>query len=126
MLLFLDEEAKLKARQKKRALLNPSVSTSQPEEAPGSPKAATSNQEQAGSDHEDSGETANNSQVASIQDDDDDEEDDEDQEYETITSRFVERLLRHLFHGFADSKATVRIRCCQIIALSISSMGELE
>lgn len=61
------------------------------------------------------------------QEDEDDEEDDhEDQSYETITSRFVERLLKYLFQGFSDARASVRVRCCQIIALCISSMGELE
>jgi condensin complex subunit 3 len=80
------------------------------------------------SDYEDAveAETAENSQVASIEENTDEDEDDEDEEHETLTSRFVESLLRHLFQGFADSKASIRIRCCQIIALSISSMGELE
>ncbi|KAI8373382.1 nuclear condensing complex subunit [Choanephora cucurbitarum] len=54
------------------------------------------------------------------------EEEEEEGEYETVTSRFVESLLRHLFKGFLDSKAIIRTRCCQIIALSISSMGELD
>ncbi|OAC99558.1 hypothetical protein MUCCIDRAFT_148598 [Mucor lusitanicus CBS 277.49] len=49
-----------------------------------------------------------------------------DQSYETITSRFVERLLKYLFQGFSDARASVRVRCCQIIALCISSMGELD
>lgn len=61
-------------------------------------------------------------QTQAMQEDDDDDE----SEYETVTSRFVESILRHLFQGFADTKVNVRIRCCQIIALSISSMGELE
>ncbi|KAI8375873.1 nuclear condensing complex subunit [Blakeslea trispora] len=54
------------------------------------------------------------------------EEEEEEGEYETVTSRFVESFLRHLFKGFLGSKAIVRTRCCQIIALSISSMGELD
>ncbi|KAI7899163.1 nuclear condensing complex subunit [Cokeromyces recurvatus] len=56
----------------------------------------------------------------------DNEDDDEDEEYETISSRFVESLIRHLFRGFSDSKTSIRIRCYQIIALCISSMGELD
>lgn len=53
------------------------------------------------------------------------EEDDED-EIETVSSRFVESLLRHLLRGFTAKRIAVRIRCCQIVALSIGSMGEIE
>lgn len=53
------------------------------------------------------------------------DEDDEDDE-ETISSRFVGSLLRHLLKGFTAKGIFVRTRCCQIIALSISSMGEIE
>lgn len=48
------------------------------------------------------------------------------EDYETITSRCVERFLRYLFRGFKDKKVSVRLRCCQILALSISGVGELE
>ncbi|KAI8986589.1 nuclear condensing complex subunit [Pilobolus umbonatus] len=54
------------------------------------------------------------------------EEDVEEEEYETISSRFVEKLLRHLLRGFKAKSVSVRLRCCQIIALSISSMGEID
>jgi Mg-chelatase subunit ChlI len=47
-------------------------------------------------------------------------------EMETVSSRFVEFLLRHLLRGFTAKTSAVRIRSCQIIALSISSMGEIE
>lgn len=53
------------------------------------------------------------------------EYDDED-EMETISSRFIEKLLRHLLRGFEAKKTFVRIRCCHIVALSINSMGEIE
>lgn len=56
------------------------------------------------------------------------EECDEEQgeEFETVCTRFVENLLRHLLAGFNAKNVNVRHRCCQIIALSISSMGEIE
>jgi condensin complex subunit 3 len=53
-------------------------------------------------------------------------EENEEDEMETVSSRFVEQLLRHLLRGFPAEKLSVRTRCCQIIALSISSMGEIE
>ncbi|KAI8066111.1 nuclear condensing complex subunit [Thamnidium elegans] len=59
------------------------------------------------------------------EDEDDSMDDDEDDE-ETISSRFVGSLLRHLLKGFTAKGIFVRTRCCQIIALSISSMGEID
>ncbi|KAI9477970.1 MAG: nuclear condensing complex subunit [Benjaminiella poitrasii] len=73
-------------------------------------------------DHDHSEENDSNDQSSIA----DNEEDDGVEEYETISSRFVESLIRHLFRGFSDSKVSVRIRCYQIIALCISSMGELD
>ncbi|KAI9245790.1 nuclear condensing complex subunit [Helicostylum pulchrum] len=54
------------------------------------------------------------------------EEDDDEDDEETISSRFVGSLLRHLLKGFTAKGIFVRTRCCQIIALSISSMGEID
>ncbi|CEI97651.1 hypothetical protein RMCBS344292_11781 [Rhizopus microsporus] len=53
-------------------------------------------------------------------------EEDQEEGYETVGSRFVETLLRHLLRGFTAKRSSVRLRCCQIVALSISSMGEIE
>lgn len=53
-------------------------------------------------------------------------EEDQEEGYETVGSRFVEILLRHLLRGFTAKRSSVRLRCCQIVALSISSMGEIE
>lgn len=52
------------------------------------------------------------------------EEDDE--VIDTISSRFVEFLLTHLLRGITVKDKAVRLRCCQIIALSINSLGEIE
>lgn len=54
------------------------------------------------------------------------EEDDDEEEIETVSSRLVEKLLRHLLRGFTAKLKNVRSRCCQIVALSIGSMGEIE
>lgn len=54
------------------------------------------------------------------------EEYDDEDEAETVSSRFIEKMLRHLLRGFNAKKLFVRIRCCNIVAMSISSMGEIE
>lgn len=54
------------------------------------------------------------------------EEDDDEEDIETVSSRLVEKLLRHLLRGFTAKLNNVRTRCCQIVALSIGSMGEIE
>jgi hypothetical protein len=60
-----------------------------------------------------------------VEEEEQSEYDDED-EMETISSRFIEKILRHLLRGFEAKKTFVRIRCCHIVALSINSMGEIE
>ncbi|GAA5817114.1 hypothetical protein MFLAVUS_010654 [Mucor flavus] len=66
-------------------------------------------------------EEENEEEDDSMEEDEDDEDDEE-----TISSRFVGSLLRHLLKGFTAKANFVRTRCCQIIALSISSMGEID
>jgi hypothetical protein len=122
---LVDEEAKSKAKEKRENATRPT------EEAD-----ADNGQEQMDDMERDSlndKQGPNETQQDDIEQDqtednhtDEMEEEEEEGEYETVTSRFVESLLRHLFQGFVDTKVNVRIRCCQIIALSISSMGELE
>ncbi|KAF7725065.1 hypothetical protein EC973_000472 [Apophysomyces ossiformis] len=61
--------------------------------------------------------------------DEDEEEKSEDMEEdleETLSSRFVEFLMRHLLKGLVAKSKSVRFRCCQIIALSINSLGEID
>ncbi|CAO3652827.1 unnamed protein product [Cunninghamella echinulata] len=53
------------------------------------------------------------------------EDEDEDEE-ETISSRFVRVLLLHILKGYEAKSNSVRLRCCQIIALSISCLGEID
>lgn len=131
---MIDEEAKSKARKKRRGLLNTATATQlsssteaakpsnedpdvEMQEGEGDQKAAAESEVEAETEKKDESDAEEES---------DEEDDHEDQGYETITSRFVERLLKYLFQGFSDAKASVRVRCCQIIALCISSMGELE
>jgi condensin complex subunit 3 len=56
----------------------------------------------------------------------DDMQDDSEEVVESISSRFVEFLLTHLLRGITVRDKAVRLRCCQIIALSINSLGEIE
>lgn len=72
-------------------------------------------------DEEESEEEEEEGGEAELEEDYDDED-----EAETISSRFIEKLLRHLLRGFSAKKLFVRIRCCNIVAMSISSMGEIE
>lgn len=58
--------------------------------------------------------------------DDQNEQDNENEENEYLSARFVEHLLRHLLRGTQAKHKPVRLRCCQIIALSINSLGEIE
>lgn len=111
-LLLIDEEAIKKAKEKK-------VADSQQPENP------DQEMEDVENDANEASEDNTNSQNVEAIDVEEDEEGEE-EDYETITSRFVESFLRHLFRGFNDSKAAVRFRCCQLLALSLSSMGELE
>ncbi|KAI9283993.1 nuclear condensing complex subunit [Umbelopsis sp. AD052] len=56
----------------------------------------------------------------------DDMQDDSEEVIETVSSRFVEFLLTHLLKGITVRDKAVRLRCCQIIALSINSLGEID
>lgn len=56
----------------------------------------------------------------------DDEELVDEEPEDTLSSRFVEYLMRHLLRGMTAKHKPVRLRCCQIIALSINSLGEIE
>jgi condensin complex subunit 3 len=40
--------------------------------------------------------------------------------------RFVEMFLRHLLKGIDAKEKFVRLRVCQLIALAMNSMGEIE
>jgi condensin complex subunit 3 len=51
---------------------------------------------------------------------------DQDLDSETISSRFVRVLMEHILRGLTAKALAVRLRCCQIIALSVSCLGELE
>ncbi|KAG1100112.1 hypothetical protein G6F42_017722 [Rhizopus arrhizus] len=129
-----DEEAKSKARKKRRGLLNTATAT-QPSSSTEAAKPSNEDPDVEMQEGEVDQRAAVESEVeaeaekkdeSAAEEESDEEDDHEDQGYETITSRFVERLLKYLFQGFSDAKASVRVRCCQIIALCISSMGELD
>ncbi|ORX63182.1 hypothetical protein DM01DRAFT_1331258 [Hesseltinella vesiculosa] len=45
---------------------------------------------------------------------------------ETMSSRFVRVLMTYILKGHTAKSQTVRLRCCQIIALSVSCLGELD
>ncbi|SAM01599.1 hypothetical protein [Absidia glauca] len=51
---------------------------------------------------------------------------DQDLDSETISSRFVRVLMEHILRGLTAKALAVRLRCCQIIALSVSCLGELD
>ncbi|KAJ1648373.1 chromosome condensation complex Condensin, subunit G [Coemansia erecta] len=53
---------------------------------------------------------------------DDDEEDADD----TMTSRFAETLIRYLLQGFQAKEKMTRMRCCQIVAMSITNLGAID
>ncbi|GAB5588119.1 chromosome condensation complex Condensin [Umbelopsis nana] len=55
-----------------------------------------------------------------------DMQEEDDEVIDTISSRFVEFLLTHLLRGITVKDKAVRLRCCQIIALSINSLGEID
>ncbi|KAG2178793.1 hypothetical protein INT43_001639 [Umbelopsis isabellina] len=58
--------------------------------------------------------------------DTDEMQEDDEEVIDTISSRFVEFLLTHLLKGITVKDKAVRLRCCQIIALSINSLGEID
>ncbi|KAF9407125.1 hypothetical protein BGZ94_002812, partial [Podila epigama] len=50
----------------------------------------------------------------------------EEEEVEGISSRFVEHLMRHLLRGVRVKEKQVRLRSCQLIALSTNSLGAID
>jgi hypothetical protein len=57
-----------------------------------------------------------------------DDEDDEAEETEEIAaaSQFVETVLKYLLQGIDVKEKFVRLRVCQLIALAMNSLGEIE
>ncbi|KAI8072616.1 nuclear condensing complex subunit [Gongronella butleri] len=51
---------------------------------------------------------------------------DEDEVVETLSTRFVRMLLMHILKGHNAKSNSVRLRCCQIVALSMSCLNELD
>ena len=56
----------------------------------------------------------------------DEEEEVEETEESLAAGRFVEMVLRHLLKGIDAKEKFVRLRVCQLIALAMNSMGEIE
>jgi condensin complex subunit 3 len=50
----------------------------------------------------------------------------EETEESLAAGRFVEMFLRHLLKGIDAKEKFVRLRVCQLIALAMNSMGEIE
>lgn len=55
-----------------------------------------------------------------------DKQDDESDDGDTLSSRFVHRLLTHLMRGLKAKDKNVRMRVCQLIAESISAIQDIE
>ncbi|KAJ2886197.1 chromosome condensation complex Condensin, subunit G [Coemansia aciculifera] len=45
---------------------------------------------------------------------------------DTVSSRFVELLIKYLLQGFQAKEKLTRMRCCQIVAMSVTSLGEID
>jgi len=58
--------------------------------------------------------------------DDDDAMETEETEESLAAGRFVEMFLRHLLKGIDAKEKFVRLRVCQLIALAMNSLGEIE
>jgi len=58
--------------------------------------------------------------------DDEDAMDIEETEESLAAGRFVEMFLRHLLKGIDAKEKFVRLRVCQLIALAMNSLGEIE
>lgn len=54
------------------------------------------------------------------------DDDGEDEEDDTTATRFVEILLKHLLRGFHAKNKSVRLRCCQIVALLVNGLESME
>ncbi|KAJ2667490.1 chromosome condensation complex Condensin, subunit G [Coemansia sp. RSA 1199] len=66
------------------------------------------------------------SKVKAGADADDVFEDDEELDVDTASSRFVELLIKYLLQGFQAKEKLTRLRCCQIVAMSVTSLGEID
>lgn len=55
-----------------------------------------------------------------------DGEEAEETEESLAAGRFVEMFLRHLLRGIDAKEKFVRLRVCQLIALAMNSLGEIE
>ncbi|KAJ1921228.1 chromosome condensation complex Condensin, subunit G [Mycoemilia scoparia] len=45
---------------------------------------------------------------------------------ETVFSRFIEFLICYLLRGFSAKEKMVRLRCCQLVAMTITCLGEMD
>ncbi|ORX73699.1 hypothetical protein DL89DRAFT_319444 [Linderina pennispora] len=52
--------------------------------------------------------------------------DDDDEDEDSVSSRFVELLIRYLLQGFQAKEKMTRLRCCQIVAMSVTCLGEID
>ncbi|KAJ1955761.1 chromosome condensation complex Condensin, subunit G, partial [Dispira parvispora] len=50
----------------------------------------------------------------------------EEDEEDTLTSRFTEFLMHHLLKGFNAKDKAVRQRVCQLVAMCVNSLGEID
>ncbi|KAJ1951758.1 chromosome condensation complex Condensin, subunit G, partial [Linderina pennispora] len=53
-------------------------------------------------------------------------DDDDEEEEDSVSSRFVELLIRYLLQGFQAKEKMTRLRCCQIVAMSVTCLGEID
>ncbi|KAJ2464303.1 chromosome condensation complex Condensin, subunit G, partial [Coemansia sp. RSA 2322] len=49
-----------------------------------------------------------------------------DVDMDTASSRFVELLIKYLLQGFQAKEKLTRMRCCQIVAMSVTCLGEID
>ncbi|KAJ2378443.1 chromosome condensation complex Condensin, subunit G [Coemansia sp. RSA 2607] len=54
------------------------------------------------------------------------EADDDEEESDTVTSRFAETLIKYLLQGFQAKEKMTRVRCCQIVAMSVTNLGAID
>ncbi|KAJ1674476.1 chromosome condensation complex Condensin, subunit G, partial [Spiromyces aspiralis] len=45
---------------------------------------------------------------------------------ETVFSRFIEFLICYLLRGFNAKEKMVRLRCCQLVAMTVTCLGEMD
>jgi condensin complex subunit 3 len=61
-----------------------------------------------------------------VKEDAEDGEEEEESEESLAAGRFVEMFLRHLLMGIDAKEKFVRLRVCQLIALAMNTLGEIE